>query len=63
MGNEVNTNYMPLLIGYDDGNGKETAVLSVFERALDGSYILKKVFYGKDASTEYDRLIGRGEET
>lgn len=48
--------FAPLTIGYDNGNGKDLPVLTVFKRKPDGSYILIKNFIGSDATSLYETL-------
>lgn len=48
--------FTPLYLGYDDGNGKDDPVLSVFKRENDGGYFLVKRFSGKEAFDMYEKL-------
>lgn len=48
--------FAPLYLGYDDGNGKDDPVLSVFKRESDGGFILVKSFSGKEALDMYEKL-------
>ena len=53
---ENENKFAPLYIGFDDGNGTDVPVLSVFKRKIDGGYILMKTFYGSEALETYENL-------